>query len=68
MTDKVRYYKLFTKYDQRIPEDFLSTCLMAHPEWKPNRTNNVRYGKTADFDMMEEIIRLTVPHKQPVTR
>jgi hypothetical protein len=67
MTDKVKYYKLYTKHDHRIPEDFLSTCLKAHPEWKANRVNNVRYGKTADLQMLEEIISLTVSQKQPVT-
>jgi hypothetical protein len=60
-TSKKQYLSLLMKWDEKIPEGFLSQVLKEHPEVNANRINNVRYGKTIDLEFLKEIIRITVP-------
>lgn len=57
--ETTEYLNKYMRYNNVIPENFLSVVLKSHPEWNPNRVNNVRYGKTADIVVFNEIIKLT---------
>jgi len=56
---KDEFLQKWNKIEKDIPEDFLEKALSRRPSGtKPNRIINVRYGRTYDLEILDELERL----------